>query len=157
MDSFFFGLLIVGTLMLGAEVFLPGGVLGVLGGMALIGAMVLSFQVYPDYAWLICAGILLLAIFSFFAWIKIFPSTGFGKRMSLSTSMAGASSTEAGLTELRDATGEALTDCMPSGYARFAQQRVDVVTSGEVIQKGSKVRVIEVEGNRVIIKAVKDS
>jgi membrane protein implicated in regulation of membrane protease activity len=36
-------LLVCGVLLLGAEVFVPGGILGTIGGLALLAAMVLGF------------------------------------------------------------------------------------------------------------------
>lgn len=42
----------------------------------------------------------------------------------------------------------------PSGTATFDGRRVDVVTRGEAIEAGVRVRVLEVEGNRVVVGAL---
>ena len=39
--------------------------------------------------------------------------------------------------------------------ARFDNEKVDVVSEGAVIDRGSRVRVIEVRSNRVVVRAVK--
>ena len=49
--------------------------------------------------------------------------------------------------------GTATTQLTPSGKARFGDMLVDVITDGDVIQRGSKVEVVEVHGNRVVVKA----
>ncbi len=33
-------------------------------------------------------------------------------------------------------------------------KRLDVVTAGELVGKGRRVRVVKVEGNRIVVKAI---
>ena len=40
------------------------------------------------------------------------------------------------------------------GFADIGGKRVDVVTRGENIEQGAKVRVVEVEGNRVVVEKI---
>jgi len=54
---------------------------------------------------------------------------------------------------LLDQCGEALSMLRPAGFARIAGRKVDVVTRGEMIEEGREVRVVEVMGNRVVVKA----
>jgi membrane-bound serine protease (ClpP class) len=56
------------------------------------------------------------------------------------------------LEALLGAIGTALTDLRPAGTAQFGDRRVDVVTSGEFIDRGQSIRVIEVEGPRVVVR-----
>ncbi len=51
-------------------------------------------------------------------------------------------------------TGETTSRLRPAGKARFGEAVVDVVAEGEFIDKGAKVRIIEIHGNRVVVKAV---
>jgi membrane-bound ClpP family serine protease len=55
---------------------------------------------------------------------------------------------------LLGAVGNAATDLRPAGMAKFGEQFVDVVTEGNFIPAGSKVQVIEVEGNKIVVKEV---
>jgi membrane-bound serine protease (ClpP class) len=55
---------------------------------------------------------------------------------------------------LLGAVGNSATDLRPSGMAKFGEQFVDVVTEGNFIPAGAKVQVIEVEGNRIVVKEV---
>jgi membrane-bound ClpP family serine protease len=50
--------------------------------------------------------------------------------------------------------GVATTQLTPSGKARFGGQLVDVIADGEVIGRGSEVVVVEVQGNRVVVRSV---
>jgi len=49
-------------------------------------------------------------------------------------------------------TGTALTDLRPSGMAVIGGKRCDVVTNGVYIGKKSPIRVVKVEGVRVIVE-----
>jgi membrane-bound serine protease (ClpP class) len=49
--------------------------------------------------------------------------------------------------------GEALTLLRPAGTARIGERRVDVVSEGDYIAAGSRVRVTQVEGIRVVVKS----
>lgn len=57
---------------------------------------------------------------------------------------------------LAGAEGVALSPLRPSGVVRLdgahGGRRIDVVTRGEMIEAGAAVRVVEVDGNRVIVQ-----
>lgn len=55
---------------------------------------------------------------------------------------------------LLDQEGIATTFLRPAGKARFRDETVDVVTEGSFISSGSRVRVISVQGNRVVVKEI---
>lgn len=48
--------------------------------------------------------------------------------------------------------GVALTPLRPAGSAEVDGRRLDVVTEGEFIPKGTRVKVTKVEGTRVVVK-----
>ncbi len=50
--------------------------------------------------------------------------------------------------------GVAATTLRPAGIARFGDDFVDVVTEGGFVDAGSRVQVVEIEGNRVVVKEV---
>jgi membrane-bound serine protease (ClpP class) len=55
--------------------------------------------------------------------------------------------------ELLDKTGTALTTLRPSGTALIDGRRVDVVTEGSMIERGTPIRVVAIEGLRVVVRA----
>ncbi len=57
-----------------------------------------------------------------------------------------------GLSLLAGKEGVALTPLRPAGTAEVEGQRVDVVTEGEFINTGMRIRVIKVEGTRIVVK-----
>ena len=77
-------LLITGLMLLGSEIFVPGGILGVIGGLALLGAVITGFFAFPGYGAHIAIGIIFLAGVAIALWIKLFPESAIGKRMTVS-------------------------------------------------------------------------
>ncbi len=57
-----------------------------------------------------------------------------------------------GLDALLGKEGSTKSDLHPGGIAVIDGRRVDVVTEGGMIAKGQSIRVIEVEGNRVVVR-----
>jgi membrane-bound serine protease (ClpP class) len=78
-------------------------------------------------------------------------STGQGGEMSVSMTTAPDSGT-AGVT-VGD-TGEVLSTLRPTGKAKFGDAIVDVVAEAEFLDKGTKVEIIEIHGNRVVVKTI---
>ena len=71
-------------------------------------------------------------------------------RMFISQAVSGDIGTER--PELLERTGTALTTLRPAGTALIEGKRVDVVTEGQLIERGAAVRVVAVEGLRVVVR-----
>lgn len=56
--------------------------------------------------------------------------------------------------DLRGEVGVATTPLRPSGKARFGDRLVAVISDASVIESGRSIRVLDVQGNRVIVEAV---
>ena len=52
-------------------------------------------------------------------------------------------------------TGEVVSTLRPTGKAKFDDGIVDVVAEAEFLDKGTKVEIIEIHGNRVVVRALK--
>ena len=146
-------LLIMGLLMVCLEVFIPGGIVGTLGGFALVGSVILAFvsrgTTFGLY-WL--SGVMVITLLGLFLSIKFLPDSPAGRRLFLNSSEKGYSASEGGLTDLLGKTGPALTNLRPAGMIDIGGSRIDVVTGGEFLSKGTEVRIIRIEGNRVLVE-----
>ena len=88
-------------------------------------------------------------------WIKFFPGSRIGRKMTVAQDFSASTVATEGMSQLLNAEGEAVSDLRPAGFALIARRRVDVVTQGEMIRKGETVRVIQVEGNRIVVARAK--
>ena len=155
MTQLFIGLLLTGLLLIGVEIYLPGGVVGVLGAMALIGAGVVGFTAFGFQGGFLAAlGILFLSGACLFIWLKYFPKTSMGRRLTLSQDGKAFKAT-ADFKALIGKTGEAVSDLRPSGIALIEGHRYDVTTDNTWIVAKERVVVSAVEGNRILVKPLK--
>jgi membrane-bound serine protease (ClpP class) len=154
MIEVFFILLIIGLILVGAEIFIPGGILGTIGGLALLGSVIIAFANFPaPVAIAIAGGIVILVGIAIALWLKFFPRTWVGRKMMVSEDLHDSTGTQDGLSQLVGKTGVAISPLHPGGFAEIEGRRVDVVTQGEMIDKGTSISVIEVESNRVVVVA----
>ena len=153
------GIAVLGLAAIMLEVFVPaGGVIGVIGGIAMIASVVLVYtRVGPAAGTVFLVACLILAPVVIVVAFRFFPQTYVGRRLIMGNSQTvdtGYHSADPELAALAGKEGEALTMLRPAGMARFDGKRVSVVTDGELIEKGTKVRVVEVEGGRVVVERV---
>jgi membrane-bound ClpP family serine protease len=146
-------LVVVGFLMIAAEVFVPGLVLGTLGGLCLIGSVVLCYATYgPLVGTAAFAALAVLSIVGFFLWLRLFPHTPLGKKMMLNRSLLSRNSLKT--PDLIGATGEAVTPLRPAGTAVIQGRRMDVVAESGLIESGRKISVVAQEGIRIVVRQV---
>jgi membrane-bound serine protease (ClpP class) len=146
-------LIIVGFLMLAAEVFVPGMVLGLLGGVCLAGAVTVAFVYYDVVTGsIVFVAVCLLTFTGFVAWLAVFPRTAIGRRIMLQKSLVKGVGERAARSELMGAQGRSLTPLRPAGTASIGGRRVDVVAESDFIGRDEPVVVVREEGLRVVVR-----
>lgn len=150
------GMFLLGILAILAEALLPTmGLLGGVGALAMLYSLVLSLggDVHAVYALLISVAV---AIVAFLFLARHLPQSSLWKKVVLkdaSTEARGYVSAQSDVT-LLGKEGEVLTDVRPAGTAKIEGTPVDVVSEGAYIEKGAKIRVLKVEGNRVVVRRI---
>jgi membrane-bound serine protease (ClpP class) len=149
-------LLILGLLFIVAEVFFPSlGILSLLATVSVGAGVVLAFVNLSVTAGLFfLLSVFILVPLTLIAAFKLLPVTPFGRRLILD-GVSGPSPQGAAVTSdlesLAGKEGRALSPLRPAGIAEIEGRRVDVVTRGNMIDKNTPLRVVKVEGNRVIV------
>ena len=80
----FGALLVGGFIAMALEIYVPGGVLGFFGALALMGAIAAGFVAFPGYGMLVAAAIVALGIIGFIFWMRIAPHTWIGRQLTIS-------------------------------------------------------------------------
>lgn len=143
-------LIAVGLVLLFLETILPGMIAGVLGLLALGAAVTygyMQFGVKTGNTALFVVLVLLVA--GTVLWVKFFPDSSVAK-VFVSKGQIGNVGAEK--PELLGQTGVALTALRPAGTGVFNGKRVDVVADGVFIPKGTTLKVVAVEGLRVVVR-----
>ncbi|MFP6584660.1 MAG: NfeD family protein, partial [Candidatus Hydrogenedentota bacterium] len=166
-------LVIAGILLIIAEIFIiPGfGIAGIAGMLCLVVGVYLSFVDFtiPQYSWDFArlndvAYSFAVFVISGFAFVlatwKLMPLVPFYGSMILSDTMAADAGYVGQDLEKAKAvlgtTGIALTPLRPVGKGHFADEKYNIVTRGDFIEKGAKVEIIESDGNRYVVRPVKE-
>lgn len=138
---------LVGAGLLLTELLVPGMIVGALGVICLLAAVVMAFQISGPVAGL---GMAVGSVGLLAAVVKVGVRSA-GHRHEL-TKEGGFTGTD-DHSALVGHAGEAATDLRPGGYATIDGRRVDVVTAGEHLAVGTPVEVVKVEGNRIQVAA----
>ncbi len=144
-------LLAAGSLLIGAEIFIPGAVAGTLGAMSLAGAVMVAFGISTVYGFYVAVGVIALSGITVLLWIKLFPRSSIGKAMTLSEDGKSFKAANPHLS-LMGKTGVAQSELRPAGFALIDGQRVDVVCEGGLVSQGQAVKVVRIEGNRIVVR-----
>ena len=148
-------LVLIGLGLVLAEVFFPSlGMFGLMAGACIIFADVIAFEAGTAVGWSFIAAEVILIPFIIHMGFKVLPSLPFGKRMMLDgpTNPPGAGLPD--LSYLINTTGSAQTDLRPAGTGRFGDERVSVVSLGGMIDQGTPIVVVAVEGADVRVRPV---
>ena len=150
---------IIGVGLLVAEVFMPGfGVAGISGIVLEIISIILT---YVKYGGLAALGLTVVILAVIGITISVSLRSATKGRLSKSRIILKDRETSAeGYLASADMEvfvgkeGEATTVLRPSGMADVDGIRLNVVSEGEYIPKGTKVRVVRVDGARVVVRAL---
>ncbi|WP_173108209.1 NfeD family protein [Bacillus sp. KH172YL63] len=149
-------LFIIGVLLIVAEFFLPGGIAGALG----IGAILASIMLAGGDV--VQMGIsLLIAILIAVATVIIFVKV-FGKKMKFfkkiilndSTSTENGYVSNVNRLDLIGREGVTKTPLRPSGTVIVDDERIDAVTEGGFIKANERVKIVKVEGSRIVVRDI---
>ena len=147
-------LLVIGFGLLVAEFIIPGGVAGFLGIAAILGSILLAGGDLKSTAIAVLIA-MIVATVGMVIVVKFF-----GKRLDLFKRiiLTDATDTEHGYVsttnrpELVGKIARAVTALRPSGTIKLDDERIDAVSEGRFIDNGKDVKIIKVEGSRIVVR-----
>jgi membrane-bound serine protease (ClpP class) len=144
-------------LLLAEIFFIPGfGLAGIGGIAAILASIFLTFGniVQATYSILIALGI---SVIGFFLLVKYIPSTRTWRKFVLSTEQKKELGYTVGTKDLKRLTGKegiAITPLRPSGIVEVNGKKLNALTRGEYADSNTKIKIISVEGNKIVVEAV---
>lgn len=147
-------LVALGFLAIVIEFFVPGMVLGAIGGFFLLLAVVGGFVDSPT------TGVLTLLVSIVSAGVAIVVGSKILQESPVTLKQThgadeGFVAGPGDLAGLVGKDGTSVTVLRPAGMVEIGGRKVDVVTEGEMIESGTPVEVLRVEGNRVIVRQIR--
>ncbi len=156
-------IVLVGLGLLMVEAFLiPGfgvaglaGIVVILWGlyMLLLPDVPVSQEVYDAAMTGLTIG-LIGAIFALILLFRLMTKTKFWVKLTSPgvESQDEGYSTSIGLEDMVGKSGVATSDLRPSGWALFGERKIFVVTEGEFVDKDQSIKILSVDGNRVVVR-----
>lgn len=144
-------LFLTGALLLTAEVFLPGAIAGIVGGLALLAGSILAFVNYGPTigtAATLGAGALLgVMLYVELVWL---PRTRYGRKLVVEA-VVDAQATSAASRAVVGKTASALTTLAPSGYVAIEGKRYEAFSRSGHVPRGATLTVVDVDNFRLIV------
>jgi membrane-bound ClpP family serine protease len=137
------------------EIFLPGGILAIIGSLLLVAA---SYLVGVEYGlvqggiFLLCSA--LLGVFMFFLEIKVMQHTAVGRYLKLDSSIKGTSNKAVAEDSLVQKRGLSLTVMNPSGKILVDGRNYEAASISGLLEKGTEIEVVRVEAFKVVVKKI---
>lgn len=145
-------LLVVGVILVLLETVLPGMIAGVVGILCLGAGVVLTYMRFGSSAGnRVLLGVGFTLVIMAILWVRFFPRSRVGQMFVTRQAVGGLGVEQ---PDLLNQTGTAMTRLRPSGTALINGRRVDVVTEGPWLECGTQVKVVAVEGLRVVVRSI---
>lgn len=150
-------MLLLGIGMIVAEFFVTGGIIGLLGIGAVIASLFMSGYDVVHMSMSIGIAFIITLIIA----VILFRRIGMDKGVFRHIVLRDSTTTEEGYVssvnrlELVGLEGISLTPLRPSGVIELNNETIDVVSDGSFIEQAKKVKVIRVEGVRIVVREVK--
>ncbi len=145
---------LLGILLMVLEIFvIPGfGIAGIFGIVSIVAGLVLAFDISSiGMAFAVVSSsiitVLVLIIASFF----VLPKTSLFRRVAL-TEDTGNYHSSVSYDHLLGKKTKAATPFRPAGIIEVEGRRYDAVTEGNYIDKGTEVEVVDVQGNKIVVR-----
>lgn len=139
---------LAGLVAMFVELVLPGVVIGLIGFFAAVSSIIYAVTTgHMTLAVVLTVFMLAFLPLFFVLWKGVLArflstkgqETDFRPSTTIDRSLVGAE-------------GVALSHLRPSGVAHLNGKRYDVITRGEMVERGTRIHVIEVSGNRIVVK-----
>ena len=135
-------LFLAGILLIAAEVFLPGGIIGMIGGAAMLGGIFSAYSEFgPQGAVISSAIAIALVILALFLEFKILPKTGLGKRLFLEKSVKASAKYSKADDDAVGQICDTVTALGPTGFVMLNGVKLEAASKSGFIEKNERVKI----------------
>lgn len=150
--SLVIGLMVLGMGLIMLEIFIPGGIVGVFGGICLLASIGVAYNHFGMEGAIIAFGVSLVALVACL-WFefKVLPKTSAGKRFFLRDRVEGKSQKDVGDQAMIGREASAATALAPSGYILLDGRKMEASSRSGFIEKGEAVEIVSFDQFKVTV------
>ncbi len=144
---------LLGLVLISFELILPGGILGLLGAVAIIGSWTLVFMHYGVQAGVaaVLGGFLILFV-TLAVELKLLPRTKAGRKLFLFGSIQSTSQNPIATSDIVGKECEALTRLAPTGVVSIENKSYEAFSISGFVDKGARLQVVDFDNFRVRVR-----
>ncbi|MDD2710284.1 MAG: NfeD family protein [Verrucomicrobiae bacterium] len=143
---------VVGIILFCLEMFLPGAVMGILGGLCLLTAVIITTVKFGIAAGSFAfVGLLIASGIGLALWLYILPRSRMGAMVVTGQNLADSKSADS-VDHFLNQTGKTITPLRPSGTALINGKRVDVQAESGFIERDCEIAIVKIEGSRIVAR-----
>lgn len=153
MNSLMVILLLAGIALLIIEVITPGGILGTLGVLSMIGAVAIAFSQHGPRGGFAMLGLSVVILgIGLYVEFRVLPRTALGKKLFLHSSVTGKTSEAAEAGSLVGRQGQAVTALAPTGLVLVDGRKYEAASRSGFLDSGTAVVVRGTDNFRIIVE-----
>ena len=146
-------LILIALLLFVFEIFMPGGVLAMIGALIIFWA---CFIAHAEFGLAVALYVFFLSAFLSIGIIvfglKFLPQTRFGKSLFLRGKIKGTSNIPQATDAIIGKTGETLTALVPTGMVTIDGKKYEAFSQSGFLQKGNSIKVVKRDNFRLIVE-----
>ncbi len=141
-----------GVVLIGLEVIVPGAILGIVGGVCMLIAVIVSFERYgvSGGSFATAAGLCIAGIALYLEFVFL-PKSRLAKIFSMTATVAGRSQPAVADRAIVGKRGVAVTALAPSGIVECEGRRYEAFARTGLVPVGGTVDVIDLDNFRLIV------
>ena len=146
-------LIVLGLALIFLEIFLIPGttVFGVAGGVALITGIILVYTYFGStYGHIALGASSVSVLLAIVAGFKLIQSNTLAMKAQIDSKV----NNEDLPGILKGEQGTTITDLRPNGKAQFGNQKVDVYSTGDFIDRNTTIEVVRIQDQKIFVKPI---
>lgn len=148
-------LFIGGVVLIGSEVFLPGGIIGAIGGAMMIGGIAVSYSDYGALGAFVSTVIAItLVVVALYFEFRILPKTTMGKRLFMSASVQSSTTYSNVADDIIGRTCLTATALAPTGFVLLDGKKLEAASKSGFIEKNEEVKITGKDNFRIIVSKI---
>ncbi len=149
------GLIILGLALFMLEILIPGGIVGIFGGISMLAAVGIAYRNDGLEGAIIVFGIGLIGLVACL-WFEfqILPKTAAGKKFFLQNQIQAKSQPDVGEEAMLGKQGMAATALSPSGYILVDGKKLDAISRSGFIEKGEAVKIVSYDQFKITVTKI---
>lgn len=151
-------LFIAAVVLVAVELLVPGGILGLLGGLCLVAGVITAFVQLGSAGGSVATGIaFVIGAVTLYLEFVLLPKSRLARKFSMTDTVSGRSQPEVADRGVIGRDAVAVTTLAPSGYVELDGRRYEAFCQSGHVAVGARLRIVDLDNFRLVVTLIKES